>query len=269
VTNAACAPNGKVYNAGYHRKTDKTAIPVCTILGVDIAAVNMAWFIRYVTENIGALSGDYVCVTCVHSIVMAYERPDYAKCQNGGIAAVADGGSLSSLSQKRGYREAGRITGPDLMAEVMRISAAKGYRHYFYGSSEETLGKLNQRLQEQYPGLQVAGMYSPPFRMLTQAEDNAVMQRINEARADFVWVGLGAPKQEVWMANHQGKVNGLMVGVGAGFDYLAGNIDRAPQWMQRLHLEWLYRVFQDPGRLAGRYLHAVPKLFWNAYIRGR
>lgn len=256
------------YNGDFNRKIEKSSIPTCNILGVDIAAVNMSWFIKYLAENIRELSGDYICVTCAHSIVMAYEQREYAKYQNGGIAAVADGGSLSSLSQKRGYRDAGRITGPDLMEEVFRISPARGYRHYFYGSTEDTLCKLRQKMQEQYPGIQIVGMYSPPFRTLTEAENDAVIRQINETQADFVWVGLGAPKQEEWMAKHQGKVAGLMIGVGAGFDYVAGNIDRAPQWMQKQHLEWLYRVLQEPKRLAGRYFHAVPKLFWNAYVRG-
>ena len=155
------------------------------------------------------------------------------------------------------------------MGEIFEISAKKGYRHYFYGSKEETLELLYQKLTNNYPGIQIAGMYSPPFRPLTEEEDKAIMERINETKPDFVWVGLGAPKQEKWMAAHQGCVDGLMIGVGAGFDYHAGNIERAPEWMQKSNLEWVYRLLQDPKRLFGRYWHTNTKFIWNAMIRGK
>jgi N-acetylglucosaminyldiphosphoundecaprenol N-acetyl-beta-D-mannosaminyltransferase len=112
-------------------------------------------------------------------------------------------------------------------------------------------------------------MYSPPFRPLSEEEDAAVVKRINEIQPDFIWVGLGAPKQEKWMANHQGKVNGLMLGVGAGFDYYAENITRAPEWIQRSNLEWMFRLIQDPRRLFSRYWHTNTKFIWNAMIRGK
>ena len=112
-------------------------------------------------------------------------------------------------------------------------------------------------------------MYSPPFRELAQEEDRQVVEKINAAKPDFIWVGLGAPKQEIWMAKHQGLVGGLMLGVGAGFDYYAGNIKRAPQWMQRMNLEWLYRLSQDPKRLFQRYWHTNTRFIWHAVIRGR
>ena len=129
--------------------------------------------------------------------------------------------------------------------------------------------KMQEELLRKYPGLQIAGMYSPPFRPLSEEEDEAIICRINEAKADFIWVGLGAPKQEVWMAAHQGKVHGFMVGVGAAFDYMAGNIQRAPQWMQNCNLEWLYRLLQDPNRLFKRYLVTNTKFIWNVCIRGK
>lgn len=147
-----------------------------------------------------------------------------------------------------------RVTGPCLMGEIFNISTENGYRHYFYGSTEETLKKLSSKLEEKYPGLQIAGMCSPPFRPLTDEEDEKVVKMINDTNPDFVWIGLGAPKQEKWMAMHQGKIQGLMVGVGAGFDYYADNIKRAPKWMQSNNLEWLYRLIQDPKRLFSRYL---------------
>lgn len=248
-------------------KVDKSRIPTCNILGVNIAAIDMEWLIDYLEKNIHPLSGDYICVSNVHTTVTAYEDPEYLKVQNGGIMAIPDGGPLSSVGQRRGFKNMKRTTGPSLMGEIFKISAEKGYRHYFYGSTDETLEKLYSLLDETYPGIQIAGMYSPPFRPMTEDEDKAIVERINETKPDFVWVGLGAPKQEKWMAAHQGRVNGLMVGVGAGFDYYAGNIERAPEWMQKRNLEWVYRLLQDPKRLFGRYWHTNTKFIWNAMIR--
>ncbi len=183
--------------------------------------------------------------------------------------AIPDGGPLSSVGQKRGFKNMKRTTGPSLMGEIFKISVSKGYRHFFYGSTDETLEKLYSVLEKTYPGIQIAGMYSPPFRTMTAEEDEAIVERINETKPDFVWVGLGAPKQEKWMATHQGCVDGLMIGVGAGFDYHAGNIERAPEWMQKSNLEWVYRLLQDPKRLFGRYWHTNTKFIWNAMIRGK
>lgn len=249
-----CERNG-AYNPAYQRKIDKTPIPVCNILGVDVAAINMEWLIKYISDNLSALAGDYICVTNVHTVVTAYEDSEYRKVQNGGIMAIPDGGPLSSLGRRRGFLEMRRTTGPELMGELFKISVNKGYRHYFYGSTKETLDKLKDKLQTDYTGIQIVGMYTPPFRALAVEEDEKILHLINNAKADFVWIGLGAPKQEKWMAEHQGKVNGLMIGVGAGFDYFAGNIKRAPKWMQKGNLEWVYRLWQEPGRLLGRYLH--------------
>ena len=183
--------------------------------------------------------------------------------------AIPDGGPLSTVGQKRGHKNMERTTGPSLMGEIFEISAKKGYRHYFYGSKEETLELLQKKLMEKYPEIQIAGMYSPPFRPMAEEEDKAIVERINETKPDFVWVGLGAPKQEKWMAAHQGKIDGLMLGVGAGFDYYAGNIQRAPQWTQKHNLEWVYRLVQDPKRLFKRYWSTNTKFIWNAMIRGK
>ncbi|MBQ7331186.1 MAG: WecB/TagA/CpsF family glycosyltransferase [Oscillospiraceae bacterium] len=248
---------------------DKSAIPVCNILGVKIAAIDMQWLLSFVDSHIEQLRGDYICVSNVHTTVTAYEDPAYLKVQNGGILAIPDGGPLSAVGRKRGFKDMQRTTGPDFMEQVFRISAEKGYRHYFYGSTQQTLDSLFASLQKKYPGIQIAGMYSPPFRPLTAEEDEMVVRQIMASNPDFIWVGLGAPKQEIWMADHKGKVNGLMVGVGAGFDYFVGNIQRAPQWMQKCNLEWLYRLIQDPKRLFKRYLHTNPAFIWHAYIRGK
>lgn len=247
----------------------KTLIPTCNIMGVNIAAINMQWLIDFTKKYIKELSGDYMCVSNVHTTVMSYDDAAYCSVQNGGIMAIPDGGPLSSVGRKRGFSEMERTTGPDYLKEVLKISAEEGYRHYFYGSTEKTLEKLRKVLEKEYPGVQVAGMYSPPFRVLTDAEDMEIIQEINAANADFIWIGLGAPKQEKWMAAHKGRINGFMVGVGAAFDYEAGNIDRAPSWMQNCNLEWLYRLIQEPKRLFKRYFYTNVKFIWNAVICGK
>lgn len=253
----------------YSRTVDKKLIPTCNIMGVRIAAIDMPWLLQFTRDQVKNLSGDYICVSNVHTTVTAYEDPGYCAVQNGGILAIPDGGPLSTIGRKRGFPHMARTTGPSYLEEVLKISAENGWSHYFYGSTEETLGKLRQVLAERYPGVRIAGMYSPPFRTMTEEEDQKIVAQINDSDADFIWVGLGAPKQENWMAAHQGKVSGLMVGVGAAFDYMAGNIQRAPQWMQNCNLEWLYRLLQDPKRLFMRYFVTNSKFIWHAVIRGK
>lgn len=238
-----------------------TTPPLCPILGVHIAAVDMKTALNYIRENLSALRGKYICISNVHTTVMSYEEESYRKVQNGAALALPDGKPLSVVCRKRGFAGADRVTGPDLMQEIFKCSREYGYRHYFYGSTPETLKLLEEKLGETY-GLDIAGLESPPFRALTPEEDEAAVERINASGADFVWIGLGAPKQERWMAAHEGRVQGLMIGVGAGFDYFAGNIKRAPMWMQKLSLEWFYRLLQDPKRLFKRYLITNTKFLW-------
>lgn len=247
----------------------KELIPVCNIMGVNLAAINMPWLLMFTKEHIKELAGEYMCVSNVHTTVMSYDDPTYCAVQNGAIMAIPDGGPLSSVGRKRGFSNMERTTGPDYMREVLNISGEEGYRHFFYGSTEKTLEILKETLKKRYPDLQIAGMYSPPFRSLTPEEDREVIKIINESHADFVWIGLGAPKQERWMAEHKGKIKGFMVGVGAAFDYEAGNIERAPMWMQKANLEWLYRLMQEPKRLFKRYFYTNTKFVWNAMIRGK
>lgn len=241
---------------------ERWPFPICNILGVNIAAVDMSRTVEYIQKHIKELSGFYICISNVHTTVMSYENEEYCKIQNDAVLALPDGKPLSMVCRRRGFPETQRVTGPDLMGEIFAISGENGYRHYFYGSTEETVKALQGKLEERYPEIQIAGCYSPPFRLLTKEEDAQVIRRINEARADFVWVGLGAPKQEKWMYAHKGRVKGLMIGVGAGFDYFAGNIKRAPLWMQKCSLEWLYRLLQDPRRLFKRYLVTNTKFLW-------
>jgi N-acetylglucosaminyldiphosphoundecaprenol N-acetyl-beta-D-mannosaminyltransferase len=210
--------------------------------------------LNYICDNLDELKGKYICVSNVHTTVMAYEDEKYRAVQNNAAMALPDGAPLSGYCRLKGIRRAKRVTGPDLMGEIFKVSSAKGYRHFFYGSKQKTLEDMKKRVLELYPDLNIVGMYSPPFRDLTKDEDEEIVRMINDAKPDFVWIGLGAPKQEIWMARHKGIIEGVMIGVGAGFDYYAGNIKRAPWLMQVLYLEWLYRLMQDPRRLWKRYV---------------
>lgn len=259
----------EAFQETYERKINKFRIPTCNILGVNIAAIDMDWLLEFTDKYIRELSGDYLCVSNVHTTVTAWEDPEYRRVQNGGIMAIPDGVPLVALSKKRGFTQTKRTDGPRYMLEILERSEEKGYRHFFYGSTQETLDQMREVLERDYPGAQVVGMYSPPFRPLTAQEDDEVIRMINEAQADFVWIGLGAPKQERFMAEHQGKIDGLMIGIGAGFDYLAGRIKRAPMWMQNRSLEWFYRMLQDPKRLFWRYVRTNSIFIWQAMIRGK
>lgn len=234
----------------------------CNILGVNIAVTNMKSVIYYLTKNLEKLRGEYVCVSNVHTTIMAYNDLYYRNVQNSAAIAVPDGKPLSLVCRIRGYKNAQRVAGPDLMPEILRLSEEAGYRHYFYGSTEQTLGALERNVRKNYPKLNVAGTYSPPFRKLTKEEDERIIAEINASKPDFVWVGLGAPKQEQWMYEHRGKINGVMLGVGAAFDFHAGTAKRAPKWMQECYLEWLYRLIQDPRRLLMRYVRSNAQFIW-------
>lgn len=246
------------------RLVDVTLLDTCNIMGVNIVVTDMNKTLELVETKLEDWRGKYICVANVHTTVTAHDDASYRSIQNGAVMALPDGGPLSQFSRENGYESAQRVTGPDMMREVLAVSAEKGWRNYFYGSTQETLDALRKKIEQRYPGAVIAGMLSPPFRDLTPQEDADIVAKINAAKPDFVWVGLGAPKQERWMAAHEGRINALMVGVGAAFDYEADNIKRAPQWMQKMNLEWLYRLLQDPKRLFKRYFETNTKfLLWK------
>lgn len=229
------------------------------ILGVNIAVTNMQDTVNLIVSQIDELKGKFICLSNVHTTVMSDKDEEYRKIQNAAFLALPDGSPLALVQRLRGYKEAEQVAGPDLMPALWKATENTHISHYFYGSTQETINALEDRLKTRYPDLKIAGMEAPPFRPLTEEEDDEAVRRINESGAAIVWVGLGAPKQERWMYEHRDRINALMLGVGAGFDFHAGTVKRAPNWMRNHYLEWLYRLIQDPKRLWKRYVETNAK----------
>jgi N-acetylglucosaminyldiphosphoundecaprenol N-acetyl-beta-D-mannosaminyltransferase len=196
----------------------------------------------------------YICICNVHSVVTATRDPEFKTALSGADLTTSDGAPIAWALRQRGFPKQERIAGPDLMWRYLREAEQLGQKIYLYGSTADTLLKLRNSLAREFPDITLAGMHSPSFHSTSCAEDEAEVAEINRSAANVVFVGLGCPKQEKWMAAHQGKINALMIGVGAAFDYHAGKLNRAPLWMQRYGLEWLHRLGSEPRRLLGRYL---------------
>lgn len=206
----------------------------------------------------------YVCICNVHSVVTARQDIFFKRILSSADMATADGAPVAWMLRYLGFPRQQRINGPDLMWRYCEQAAKLGEPIYLYGGSPETLSALQIRLVNAFPNLKIAGAVSPPFRALTDEEDEAEVARINASGARTVWISLGCPKQEKWMASHKGRVNAVMVGVGAAFDYHAGTTARAPLWMQENGLEWLYRLIKEPRRLWRRYVVTNTLFIWFA-----
>lgn len=198
--------------------------------------------------------GAYVCICNVHSIVTAWRSPEFQLVLNEADMVTPDGAPVAWALRAMGHKSQARINGPDLMWRICERASQRGVRVFLYGSTEETVRHLMRALATAFPNLIIAGYHCPPFRPLTQAEDEAVVKRICDSGAGIVFVSLGCPKQERWIAEHRRCINTVTLGVGAAFEYHAGTVRRAPPWMQRHGLEWLYRLRQEPRRLWKRYL---------------
>lgn len=231
----------------------------CRIFGIRTRVSSMEEAVEFICRESDRLKGEYVTFVNTHGIVMGTENQRYCRVQNRAAAAFADGAPVAWYQKKHGFFQAERVAGPDFMEEIFKVSADKGFRHYFYGSSRENLDSLYENLKKRYPGLTIAGMYAPPYEKKLKNDYQEDINRINEAKPDLIWIGLGAPKQELWMYQNRGRVCGLMLGVGAGFDFHAGAVKRAPKWMRKCGLEWFYRLLQEPGRLGKRYLRTNMK----------
>jgi N-acetylglucosaminyldiphosphoundecaprenol N-acetyl-beta-D-mannosaminyltransferase len=233
----------------------ETMIDRANILGVGVSAINIPIAIDTFAQWIATRSRNYACVTGVHGVMESHRDPVLRAIHNRAGLVTPDGMPLVWIARALGHSQVARVYGPDLMLAVCERSIESGWRHFFYGGAQGIPELLALRLAERFPGLQVAGTCSPPFRALTAAEDRAIVERINAAAPDIVWVGISTPKQERWMAEHVGRIDApVMVGCGAAFDFHAGVKQQAPRWMMRVGLEWAYRMATEPRRLGPRYL---------------
>lgn len=228
--------------------------PRFDVLGVGVSAIDMGDALRVIDGWIASSASQYVCVTGVHGIMESRRDPELRRVYNDAGLVTPDGMPLVWLAHREGYRHVDRVYGPDLLLALCDHGRARGLRHFFYGGADGVADLLAGRLTERFPGLAVAGTYCPPFRPLSPEEDDAVVEMLHGAQPDVVWVGLGAPRQERWMAAHKGRVPAVMIGVGAAFDFHSGRKPQAPRWMQRSGLEWAFRLASEPRRLWRRYL---------------
>jgi N-acetylglucosaminyldiphosphoundecaprenol N-acetyl-beta-D-mannosaminyltransferase len=217
--------------------------------------VDPAQALKRIERWIAMREHHYVCHANVHGVMEAWRDPELRRVYNRAGLTVADGMPLVWVGHWHGHRTVRRVYGPDLMLALAARAAVAGHRCYLYGGAAGVADTLAATLQRRYPGLRVVGTDAPPFRPLTTEEDEAIVQRINAARPDIVWVGLGCPLQERWMASHRDRLDApVLIGVGAAFDFHTGRVPQAPPWLMRLGLEWLFRLFQEPRRLWRRYL---------------
>lgn len=233
--------------------------PRVNILGVGVSALNMPSAVAAIEGWIEEGGARYVCVVPVHSVMDCQRDDEHRRIVNRSGMTTPDGMPVVWLCRMKGFRDVRRVYGPDLMLEVARVSEEKNYRHYFLGGADGVPEKLVANLTNRFPDLQVAGSYSPPFREMTDDETGEMIARINQSKPDILWVGLGSPKQERWMAENIEALDvPVVVGVGAAFDFHAGLKKQAPRWMQQSGLEWLFRLASEPRRLWKRYLKANP-----------
>lgn len=223
------------------------------VINAAIDPVNWSQAIERISDWSALGESRYVCLCNAHSIVTAGQSAEFGRALDAADLATPDGAPVAWMMQKLGHGKQQRINGPDLMWKYCTLANQKSESIFLYGSTPDTLAVLQEKLSQAFPLLTIAGAYSPPFRELTDEEDAQVVGMINASGARTVWVGLGCPKQEIWMAAHKGRINAVMLGVGAAFDYHAGVIKRAPLWMQNAGLEWLHRLCSEPRRLWRRY----------------
>lgn len=232
------------------------------VVGVFIDAVDWVRAADKLLGWAGARESRYVCLCNVHVVITASQDKEVRRIVNGADMATPDGMPVAWVLRWLGFLGQERISGPDLVLRVCRAAAEKRVGVFFYGSTPDTLEKLKANLKIRFPELGIAGAYSPPFRALTSEEDQEVIELINSSVAGIVFVGLGCPKQEMWMAEHKGKINAVMLGVGAAFDFHAGTIKRAPKWMRQAGIEWFHRFLQEPRRLWKRYAVTNSLFIW-------
>ena len=223
------------------------------VLGAPIDVITPAQAVARIAQWVARRESRVVCICNAHSVVTAAQDAGFMGVIQRADLATPDGAPVAWMLRRKGAPTQRRVSGPDLMLDYCAHAAASGQALYLLGSTPDTLARLQQRLQQRWPDLHIAGAASPPFRPLSAAEDAQIVQAINASGAGTVWVSLGCPKQELWMDAHRSRVQAVMVGVGAAFDFHAGTVARAPAWMRNNGLEWLHRLASEPRRLWRRY----------------
>lgn len=231
------------------------------VLGVRVHAVQITDVVTQVERWIE--EGDYghvVATANAHIVMECRRNPQMMEAINSADLVIPDGMPIVWLGRKHGFPLKERAYGPDVMEAILDFSVEKGYSHYFYGSTPETLKALVTRIRQRWPRIRIAGWYSPPFRPLTPEEDEAIVQMLNKVQPDILWVGLGCPKQELWIHSHKNRLKiPVLLGVGAAFDFLSGRKLQAPKWMRQNGLEWLFRFLTNPRRIWYRVLILGPQ----------
>jgi N-acetylglucosaminyldiphosphoundecaprenol N-acetyl-beta-D-mannosaminyltransferase len=237
-------------------------ISTCTILGMKVSQTNYKHATSQIISWARQSLSKYVCVATVNNVMEAYDSVTFRKLMNQADLVTPDGMPVVWALRALGYRNATRVYGPDLTPIVLNEAAIAGIPVGFYGSSPAVLERLVNCVRSKYPTLRVVYAFSPPFRALNKEEDQAITKNINSSGAKILFIGLNTPKQDIWMAEHQHKVDSVMVGVGAAFDFLSGSKPQAPRWMMGVGLEWLFRLGTEPRRLWKRYLKHNPRFVW-------
>jgi N-acetylglucosaminyldiphosphoundecaprenol N-acetyl-beta-D-mannosaminyltransferase len=239
--------------------TPATRPPRANVLGVGVSALNLDSALAAIEQAAINKARGYVCVTGVHGVSEAQQDPAFRSILNQAFLNTPDGMPMVWMGRLQGFREMARVYGPDLMLRVCEVSVARGFTHFFYGGAPGVAQELGRRLAARFPGLKVAGTYTPPFRPLTPEEESELVSLVAGAQPTIFWIGLSTPKQEKFMAQYWRKLDAtLFFGVGAAFDFHAGRVRQAPRWMQRGGLEWLFRLSCEPRRLWKRYLKNNP-----------
>lgn len=207
--------------------------------------------------------GKYVCICNTHSLVTAYENKKFKLALDNADLCTPDGMPLVWISKKNADSSQNRVDGPKLMQD---ICLNKNYRIYLFGSTPEVLSKITKKIKDENGKSEIVGSFSPPFRKLKDFEKTEIINNINQVNPDIVLVGLGCPKQEIWMYENSGNINSILIGVGAGFNYFIGDIKRAPTMLQKIGFEWLYRLIQEPRRLTSRYLINNSKFIFYLFL---
>jgi N-acetylglucosaminyldiphosphoundecaprenol N-acetyl-beta-D-mannosaminyltransferase len=243
------------------------AEPSVHILGSRVHLVSAARTVDHIEQWISQRAGlcRQVIVTGFHGLMEAHKKPSIRSILNGAELWVPDGIAPVWMARMRGYRNAVRTPGAEIMLEFLKRAEEKGYRSYFYGDTEQTLEALCETVARNYPGHRIAGAYSPPFRPLSPSEEAAIVEQINAVRPDILWVALGMPKQDIWIHDRLKSLNvPVAIGVGAAFAFVAGTVPRCPEWMGRAGFEWVYRFLKEPRKLWRRDLFDGPRFLFYA-----